>query len=139
MCIQSNFAVFVFYFFQALKSSEASEPKKNSLKKNSCGKASKKLSSEQSLDSSDKETDEDEDVKPKKKNGPGRKMSNAERSTKRKRPEKETKGPGKKRIKPVETVAEDNGDAEDSGNASEDSQSQSSAEKPVKVSTPSSP
>lgn len=52
---------------------------------------------------------------------------------KRKRLEKESKVSGKKRIKPVETVPEENSDAEDGLNASEDSHSQSSAEKPVKV------
>jgi hypothetical protein len=43
----------------------------------------------------------------------------------------------KKRIKPSETVSEDNNnDMEDSGNVSEDNDSPSSAEKPLKVSPP---
>ncbi|XP_015572988.1 uncharacterized protein DDB_G0283697 isoform X1 [Ricinus communis] len=119
---------------EVLQSSEVSEPKKKSVKTNSQGKASKKMRTEESSDSSGKEMDtEDEDeVKPKKKIAPNKKMINSEGSKKRKRFEKETKVTSKKRVKPTEKVAEDSSDAEDSGNASEDGRSQSSAEKPVK-------
>ncbi|KAJ6412681.1 hypothetical protein OIU84_005680 [Salix udensis] len=67
-------------------------------------------------------------------------MQSAEGSKKRSRSEKETKVSAKKKIKPSETVTEDNNDMEGSGNVSEDSDSPSSAEKPVKkkeASTPS--
>ncbi|KAJ9167080.1 hypothetical protein P3X46_021757 [Hevea brasiliensis] len=118
---------------EVLQSSEVPEPKKKNIKTKSQGKASKKMSSEGSSDSSDRESDEeDEEVNPKKKIGPKQKVLNSEGTKKRKRLEKESEVSGKKRIKPVETVAEDNSDAEDSGNASEDGHSQSSAEKPVK-------
>jgi hypothetical protein len=125
-------------FYQVLKSSRVSEPKKKNLKNNSHAKASKRVSSEESADSSDKESDEEEEVKPKKeKTGAERKMQNAEGSKKRGRPEKEMKVSAKKRIKPSETVSEDNNnDMEDSGNVSEDNDSPSSAEKPLKVSPP---
>ncbi|KAJ6735802.1 HIRA-INTERACTING PROTEIN 3 [Salix viminalis] len=125
---------------EVLKSFRVSEPKKKNLKNNSQGKASKKVSSEESTDSSDKESEEEE-VKPKKKKiGAERKMQSAEGSKKRSRSEKETKVSAKKKIKPSETVTEDNNDMEGSGNVSEDSDSPSSAEKPVKkkeASTPS--
>ncbi|KAF9687222.1 hypothetical protein SADUNF_Sadunf02G0071200 [Salix dunnii] len=117
-----------------LKSSQASQPKKKTLNNNSHGKASKKVSSEDSADSSDKESEEeDEEVKPKKKkNGVERKVQNSEGSKKRARTEKETKVSANKRIKPLETTSENNSDSEVSGNASEDNNSPSSAEKPVK-------
>ncbi|KAJ4850929.1 hypothetical protein Tsubulata_018998 [Turnera subulata] len=118
---------------EVLKSSEVAEPKKKTLVKKTSGKASRKMSSENNLDSSDKSGEEDEDeVKPKKKSGPERKGQKAEDSKKRKRPEKETKVPGKKRVKPEETVAEDNSDAEESEHDSEDSHSPSPAAKSVK-------
>jgi hypothetical protein len=66
-------------------------------------------------------------------------MQNSEGSKKRRRTEKETKVSANKRIKPLETAAEDNSDSEVSGNASEDNNSPSSAEKPVKVLPPHSP
>lgn len=40
---------------------------------------------------------------------------------------------GKKRTKPAETMTKNHSDAEDSGSASEDGHSQSSAEKTIKV------
>jgi len=133
--IPANFAMIIFY--QVLKSSRVSEPEKKNLKNNSHGKASKRVSSEESADSSDKESDEEEEVKPKKKKtGAEQKMQNAEGSKKRGRLVKETKVSAKKRIKPSETVSEDNNDMEDSGNVSEDNDSPSSAEKPLKVSLP---
>eukprot|EP00258_Populus_trichocarpa_P033922 XP_024449941.1 eukaryotic translation initiation factor 5B [Populus trichocarpa] len=126
---------------EVLKSSQVSEPKKKTLKNNSHGKASKKVSSRESADSSDKESEEeDEEVKPKKKKiGVERKMQNSEGSKKRRRTEKETKVSANKRIKPLETAAEDNSDSEVSGNASEDNNSPSSAEKPVKKKEASTP
>ncbi|KAG6786171.1 hypothetical protein POTOM_007766 [Populus tomentosa] len=119
---------------EVLKSSQVSEPKKKTLKNISHGKASKKVSSKESADSSDKESEEeDEEVKSKKKKiGVERKMQNSEGSKKRRRTEKETKVSASKRIKPLETAAEDNSNSEVSGNASEDNNSPSSAEKPVK-------
>ncbi|XP_057993909.1 uncharacterized protein LOC110643824 isoform X2 [Hevea brasiliensis] len=126
---------------EVLQSSEVPEPKKKNIKTSSLGKASKKMSAEGSSGSSGRECDEeDEDeLRPKKKIGPKQKMLNSEGTKKRKMLEKETKVSGKKQIKHVETVAEDNSDAEDSGNASEDSHSQSSAEKPVKKKEASTP
>ncbi|KAJ6681679.1 HIRA-INTERACTING PROTEIN 3 [Salix koriyanagi] len=125
---------------EVLKSFRVFEPKKKNLKNNSHGKASKKVSSEESTDSSDKESEEEEEKPKKKKIGAERKMKSAEGSKKRSRSEKETKVSAKKKIKPSETVTEDNNDMEGSGNVSEDSDSPSSAEKPVKkkeASTPS--
>lgn len=119
---------------ELLQSSEVPEPKKKNIKAESQGKASKKTSREDSSDSPDSESEEEdeEEVKPKKKIGAKQNTLNSEVAKKRKRLEKESKVSGKKRIKPVETVPEENSDAEDGGNASEDSHSQSSAEKPVK-------
>uniref|UniRef100_A0A2P2MDK9 Uncharacterized protein MANES_18G076200 n=1 Tax=Rhizophora mucronata TaxID=61149 RepID=A0A2P2MDK9_RHIMU len=118
---------------EVLKSSEVSAPKKTIPSKSSLAKAAKQVSSEESSDSSDKESDEeDEDeVRPRKKIGSKQKMLNSEGSKKRKRPEKETKASAKKQIK-AETVSEGNSDVENGANASEDSLSQSSAEKPAK-------
>ncbi|KAJ6391640.1 hypothetical protein OIU77_025585 [Salix suchowensis] len=101
----------------------------------------KKVSSEDSADSSDKESEEeDEEVKPKKKKiGVERKMQNSEGSKKRMRTEKETKVSANKRIKPLETAAESNSESEVSGNDSEDNNSPSSAEKPVKKKETSTP
>ncbi|KDP32787.1 hypothetical protein JCGZ_12079 [Jatropha curcas] len=130
---------------EILQSPEVSEPKKKNLKSNSQEKASAKKRTKESSESSDggsDEEDEDEDedeVKPKKKIIPKQKMLNSEGSKKRKRIEKESIVSGKKRNKPVEKVAEDGSDVEDSGNASEDSNSQSSAEKPVKKKDSSTP
>ncbi|XP_065881126.1 uncharacterized protein [Euphorbia lathyris] len=126
---------------EVLLSAEVSKPKKEIIKKKPQGKASKKSRADESSESSDRESDEeDEDeVKPKKKISAKQKMQNSEVSKKRKRLEKEVKASGKKQSKPVEEAAEDNSDAEGTGNASDDSHSQSSAEKPVKkkeVSTP---
>ncbi|KAJ6685425.1 HIRA-INTERACTING PROTEIN 3 [Salix purpurea] len=126
---------------EVLKSSQVSQPKKKTLNNNSHGKTSKKVSSEDSADSSDKESEkEDEEVKPKKKKiGVERKMQNSEGSKKRMRTEKETKVSANKRIKPLETAAESNSESEVSGNDSEDNNSPSSAEKPVKKKETSTP
>ncbi|KAJ6997850.1 uncharacterized protein [Populus alba] len=126
---------------EVLKSSRVSEPKKKNLKNNSHGKASKGVSSEESANSSDKESEEEEEeVKLKKKKiGAERQMQNAQGSKKRRRSEKETKVSAKKQIKPSETVTEDNNDMEDSGDVSEDKDSPSSAEKPVKKKEASTP
>ncbi|KAJ6337423.1 hypothetical protein OIU76_007156 [Salix suchowensis] len=126
---------------EVLKSPQVSQPKKKTLNNNSHGKTSKKVSSEDSADSSDKESEEeDEEVKPKKKKiGVERKMQNSEGSKKRMRTEKETKVSANKRIKPLETAAESNSESEASGNDSEDNNSPSSAEKPVKKKETSTP
>ncbi|CAK7346995.1 unnamed protein product [Dovyalis caffra] len=124
---------------EVLKSSQVSEPKKKNLKNNSHGKAPIKVSCEESADSSGKESLE-EDVKPKKKKiGAEQKLQNSEGSKKRRRPEKETKVSAKKRIKPLETVKEDNSDTEVGENALEDNSSPSSAEKAVKKKEASTP
>ncbi|KAF5739661.1 hypothetical protein HS088_TW12G00870 [Tripterygium wilfordii] len=124
---------------EALNSYEDSGPadelKKKNIKNNSQRKVSKKGRSEESSDSlasENNEEDEDE-VKPKRKIATKAKMHNSEGAKKRKRPEREVKESGKKRVK-----SEDNSDAEESG-ASVDSLSQSSAEKPTQrkdLSTP---
>ncbi|KAF5740313.1 DNA ligase 1-like isoform X2 [Tripterygium wilfordii] len=111
--------------------------KKKNIKNNSQRKVSKKGRSEESstsLDSENNEEEEDEDaVKPKRKIATKGKMHNSEEPKKRKRPEREVKESGKKRVK-----SEDNSDAEESG-ASEDILSQSSAEEPIKKKEPSTP
>ncbi|KAL5776965.1 hypothetical protein ACOSP7_009891 [Xanthoceras sorbifolium] len=121
---------------EVMKSGEVLEPlavdKKKHLKKISPSKALKKVSSEGSSDSSDGETGEEEEVKPKKKIVSKRKMQNSEGLKKRKRPEKETKVRSKKQIKAAKMVSEDNSDAEDSGIVSESGHSQSSDDKPAK-------
>ncbi|WCJ44628.1 hypothetical protein M5689_025286 [Euphorbia peplus] len=116
---------------EVLQSAEDTKPKKESVKKRSQGKASKNSRADENSESSDRESDmEDEDeVRPKKKISAKRKMQNSEVPTKRKRREKEVKASGKKQRKPT---VEDNSDAEGTENASDDSRSQSSAEKPVK-------
>lgn len=120
---------------QILKSLVDSEfAKKNSMKKNSSSKASKDDSSEESSHSSDGESEELEDeVKPKKRIAPKGITKNCEGLKKRNMPEIEAKAFIKKRIKLSE--AEDSSDAEDDEHVSEGSQSQSSAEKPIKVSS----
>ncbi|KAL5558390.1 hypothetical protein UlMin_034601 [Ulmus minor] len=122
---------------EVLSSSEVSKPaptvKKNVGKNNSQRKVAKKASSEENSDSLGDESDEEE-VRPRKKTDRKGKMDS--NGSKRKRPAKDTKISGKKRVKPA---IEDNSDEEDNGNISEDGQSQSSAEKSTKkkvVSTP---
>ncbi|XP_050213229.1 uncharacterized protein LOC126664739 isoform X2 [Mercurialis annua] len=124
---------------KVLQSSEVSEPKKKIVKKNLQGKASKKMKTEDSSGSSDRETDDEDDAKPKKKTGPKQKRLNSEGPKKRKRIETETKVTSKKLAKHEKTTTEDNSDAENSGNASDESRSQSSTEKPVKKKETSTP
>ncbi|THG18631.1 hypothetical protein TEA_029955 [Camellia sinensis var. sinensis] len=121
---------------EVLKSLKVSEPasdvKKKTSEKKILSKASKKVSSGGSSDSLDGKSEEIEDeVKSKKKVAPKRKIQKSEEPRKAKRPAKETKVSSQKQIKLAET-SEENNDAEAGGNASEDDQSQSSAEKPVK-------
>jgi hypothetical protein len=71
-------------------------------------------------------------VKPRKKSIPKGKMQKSD-LTKRKKSAKETNVSNKKPRKAGETISEDNSDAEDGGHVSEDDNSQSSPEKPVKV------
>ncbi|KAG6650245.1 glutamic acid-rich protein-like isoform X1 [Carya illinoinensis] len=120
-----------------LQSHEFSEEKpasnlKKDLKKKYDGKASNRVSSEESSDSSDsKDDEEEEEVKPRKKNVPKGKMHNSD-VKKRGRPSKETNISSGKRRKAVKTISKENFDAKDGGNVSEDGQSESSEEKPVK-------
>ncbi|KAK9270245.1 hypothetical protein L1049_025822 [Liquidambar formosana] len=109
-------------------SKAAAGVKKKSPKINSRSKASKKISSEGSSDSLDSKSEEaeEDDVKPKKRIASKGKTQNIEQLKKRKRPTKETKEASKK------GRSENSSDAEDDGNVSEDSHSQSSTEKPVK-------
>ncbi|XP_021900666.1 glutamic acid-rich protein-like [Carica papaya] len=117
---------------EVLQSHEAPKPlsrvgEKN-LKKNSKSKAS-----EGSSDSLEGETDEEEHkVKSKKKIVPKTKMQKPERLKKRSIPESNTKASAKKRMKPSQKNSVDDINAEDSEIISDDSQPQSSAEKPMK-------
>ncbi|XP_058190076.1 uncharacterized protein LOC131307541 isoform X2 [Rhododendron vialii] len=121
---------------KVLKSAKVSEPasvKKKTSAKKSDSKASKKIYSEGSSDSLKSESEEIEDErKLKKKVAPKKKIPKSEEPRKRKRPVKETKESSKKRSKLAE-ASEENSDAEAGRNASEDDQSQSSAEKPAKT------
>ncbi|KAF7114235.1 hypothetical protein RHSIM_RhsimUnG0093800 [Rhododendron simsii] len=121
---------------KVLKSAKVSEPasmKKKTSAKKSDSKASKKIYSERSSDSLNSESEEIEDErKLKKKVAPKKKIPKSEEPRKRKRPVKETKESSKKRSKLAE-ASEENSDAEAGRNASEDDQSQSSAEKPAKT------
>ncbi|KAG5525035.1 hypothetical protein RHGRI_031653 [Rhododendron griersonianum] len=121
---------------KVLKSAKVSEPasvKKKTFAKKSDSKASKKIYSEGSSHSLNSESEEIEDErKSKKKVAPKKKIPKSEEPRKRKRPVKETKESSKKRSKLAE-ASEENSDAEAGRNASEDDQSQSSAEKPVKT------
>ncbi|PRQ26528.1 putative histone chaperone domain CHZ [Rosa chinensis] len=127
---------------EVLESCEDPEPVKN-VKKN-VKKPQRKTTpeeiSEESSGPADSETDEEEDVvKPRKKSVTKGKMQNSDGLKKRKRLAKETNISGKKRIKSLKADSEEKSDAKDGGNVSEDEDSQSSAEKPVKkkeVSTP---
>ncbi|KAE8077437.1 hypothetical protein FH972_016002 [Carpinus fangiana] len=125
---------------EVLQSHEVSEDKppvnvKKNVKRVFRSKVSKKVSSEESSDSSDskgdEEEEEEEEVKPRKKSIPKGKMQKSD-LTKRKKPAKETNVSNKKPRKAGETISEDNSDAEDGGHVSEDDNSQSSPEKPVK-------
>lgn len=123
---------------QVLESCEDPEPVKN-VKKN-VKKPQRKTTpeeiSEESSGPADSETDEEEDeVKPRKKSVTKGKMQNYDGLKKRKRLAKETNISGKKRIKSLKADSEEKSDAKDGGNVSEDEDSQSSAEKPVKVVT----
>lgn len=125
-------------FYQVLRSDEVLEhstvENKKNLKNNAHNKALKKVTGQKNSDSSESGTrEEEDDVKPRKKIVSKRKLQNSEGLKKRKRPEKETKVSGKKQIKATKTMSEDNSDAEECGIVSEDDQTQSSAEKPVKV------
>ncbi|XP_057486697.1 uncharacterized protein LOC130772828 [Actinidia eriantha] len=126
---------------EVLKPPKVSEPasgaKKKNTAKHSHSKASKKFSGEESSDSLNSESEEiEEEVKSTKKIASKRKIQKSEEPRKRMRPAMETKESSKKQSKLVET-SEENSEA--GGNASEDDQSHSSAEKPVKkkeVATP---
>ncbi|GFS36511.1 hypothetical protein Acr_00g0046400 [Actinidia rufa] len=100
-------------------------------------KHQKSSAGEESSDSLNSESEEiEEEVKSTKKIASKRKIQKSEEPRKRTRPAMETKESSKKQSKLVET-SEENSEA--GGNASEDDQSHSSAEKPVKkkeVATP---
>lgn len=121
----------MFIIAQVLNSPEVSRPA-SSVKKNSQRKVAKKVSNEESSDSSEGKSDADEEVKPRKKIL--RKGKDNNEPKKRKKPTKDTNISGKKkRIKATETLTEANSDADDNGNVSEDGDSQSIAENPTKV------
>ena len=118
-----------------MTSPKAPEPavKKKSSKKNSHKRIPKKISTGGSSDSLDGGSEEVEDsVKSKKKVTSKGKVQKSEKLKNRKRPAMECKISGKKRNKVAETTSGGNSDGE-GGDKSEDDQSQSSAEKPVKV------
>ncbi|XP_043703210.1 DNA ligase 1-like [Telopea speciosissima] len=104
--------------------------KKKSQNKEFLNKVSKKVSRARSSDSSDEDL-EDDDIRPKKKITPKGKSGNSEEVKGRKRPPPETKSSSNKRKKPVEPTSEESSDEKD-GNLSENDQSQSSADEPVK-------
>ena len=119
------------FLFQVLESCVDPEPVKN-VKKN-IKKPQKKPTpeeiSEESSGPADSESDGEEDeVKP-------RKKSVSKVTKKRKISSKEINISGKKRIKSLKADSEEEGDAKDGANVSGDEDSQSSAEKPVKVFT----
>ncbi|KAK9167613.1 hypothetical protein Scep_002804 [Stephania cephalantha] len=116
---------------QILESTGDQKPVNEVKKKKSGRKASESDNEEQSSQSLNSE-DEEEEVKPKKKVVPKRKIKSSEQPTKRKRSSVETKTPSKKQRKTVEQEEEKSSDSKDGGNLSEDGQSQSSVEEPVK-------
>ncbi|CAN6583874.1 unnamed protein product [Malus baccata var. baccata] len=121
---------------EVLESCENSEPAttaKKNVQRSAQRKASTKVRGHERSGSSDNEISEEEDeVKPRSKSVPKGKMQNMDSLKKRKIMAKETNVSGKKRIKPPRKEPEEKSDAEDGGNVSEDDNSQSSAEKPVK-------
>ncbi|XP_050366092.1 uncharacterized protein LOC126784658 [Argentina anserina] len=113
---------------EVLESSIAPEPVKNVKKtvKKPQRKPTPEEISEESSGPADSETDEEEDeVKP-------RKRSAMKVTKKRKILARETNISGKKRIKSLKADSEEKDDAKDGANVSEDEDSRSSAEKPVK-------
>lgn len=97
-------------------------------------KTPKKVGSGGSSDSSDSESGDIEDeVKPSKKVSRKGHVQKFEGVKKRKRPEKETKTSSKMQNKLAKMTSEEKSVAGDGGNDSEDGKSQSSEEKPVKV------
>lgn len=118
--------------------SKASTLSTDNKKKSAQRKTSKKVSSGGSSNSSDNGSDDVEEVKPRRKVVRKEKVQTSKTPIKRKRPEKETKVSRKKQSKLAKMTSEEvSGD--DDGKDSEDGQSHSSEEKPVKkkeVSTP---
>ncbi|CAN1235915.1 hypothetical protein LINPERPRIM_LOCUS4648 [Linum perenne] len=123
-----------FVIYQVLQSTEIQVSKKKTPTTKSQSKPAKKVSSVVKSDSSDQDDDEEDidEVKPKKKASSVKKTVNSEGSKKRGRSEKESKASAKKRSKPVKSQSEDKSKSEDEDNVSEDGDSQSSQEKPVK-------
>ncbi|KAL2339798.1 hypothetical protein Fmac_007738 [Flemingia macrophylla] len=129
---------------EVLASFEVKEPAQKIVKKKPDTKITKKASSEENSDNSDKETDEEEsledEIEPKKKVVSKGKMQTSVRPKKRKELEEiNLSNRIFKRAKPAKAASEENSDAEDNGKNSEDDQSDSSPEKPSKkkeVSTP---
>ncbi|CAN1175377.1 hypothetical protein LINPERHAP2_LOCUS31913 [Linum perenne] len=119
---------------EVLQSTEIQVSKKKTPTTKSQSKPAKKVSSVVKSDSSDQDDDEEDidEVKPKKKASSVKKTVNSEGSKKRGRSEKESKASAKKRSKPVKSQSEDKSKSEDEDNVSEDGDSQSSQEKPVK-------
>lgn len=125
---------------KVLKSCLVSEPAnsaKKIVKKKPDAKATKKVRSEESSDTSDQHVEEDEEqedeIKPRKRSIPKGKLQNSLEPKKRKGSAEETELSAKKRTKSVKKASEDSRDAEDPGEDSEDDQSQSSPEKIAKV------
>ncbi|KAA8538488.1 hypothetical protein F0562_028141 [Nyssa sinensis] len=119
---------------EVLKSPKASESA-SSVKKRSSEKNShtKNVSPKVSYDSADSEIEEaDDEVKSKKNVVSKGKNQKSEVLKKRKRPSKEVLVSSKKPNKLAETTSDENSDGEDGGDVSEDGQSDSPDEKPVK-------
>ncbi|XP_042502817.1 HIRA-interacting protein 3-like [Macadamia integrifolia] len=115
---------------EVLHGSEVAQSANGIKKKTQNNKVSKKVSRTRSSDSSDEEVDDD-DIKAKKKITPKGKSGNSEVAKSRKRPAPEIKSSSNKRKKPVEPTSGESSDEKD-GNLSENGQSQSSADEPVK-------
>lgn len=96
-------------------------------------KTPKKVSKESSLSTEGSSSEEENDeVKPRKKNATKGRIPNSNETKKRKRSAKETVS-AKKQSKNVQPTSENDSDEEGGENVSEDGRSESSSEKPVKV------
>ena len=122
---------------KVLNSSKVSKPANNAkkiVKKKPNTKATKEVSSEEgNSDTSDKESEEEDEVKPRKKMVPKVKKQSLVESKKRKGSPEAKILYSKKRVQQAKAASEDNSDAEASGEDSEEDQSHSSPAKPMKV------
>ncbi|KAK9758256.1 hypothetical protein RND81_01G218500 [Saponaria officinalis] len=107
--------------------------KKKPVKKGSHGKAPSKSSKEEAPTTSGDESDDvsEEEVHVRKKTASGAKAQKSVAVKKRKRPEEDSKGSKQKQSKVSKSVSEASGD-EDGGDVSENENSETSTEKPVK-------